>query len=66
MAGVTSLDAVKRKIKSLQDQADSAEEKAERIQKELLVERKSREQVSMICGCALQQPVDKRHVVLSL
>lgn len=47
MAGVTSLDAVKRKIKSLQDQADQAEERAEQIQKELLAERKAREQVSM-------------------
>ena len=47
MAGATSLDAVKRKIKSLQEQADDAEEKAERLQKELLQERKSRDQVSM-------------------
>lgn len=47
MAGATSLEAVKRKIKSLQDQADGAEERAERLQKELLAERKAREQVSM-------------------
>lgn len=47
MAGVTSLDAVKRKIKSLQDQADSAEDRAERLQSELLAQRKAREQVSM-------------------
>lgn len=47
MAGATSLEAVKRKIKSLQDQADGAEETAERLQKELLAERKAREQVSM-------------------
>lgn len=46
MAGVTSLDAVKRKIKSLQEQADGAEERAERLQKELLAQRKAREQVS--------------------
>lgn len=46
MAGVTSLDAVKRKIKSLQEQADGAEERAERLQKELLAHRKTREQVS--------------------
>lgn len=47
MAGATSLEAVKRKIKFLQEQADGAEEKAERLQKELLAERKAREQVSM-------------------
>lgn len=47
MAGATSLEAVKRKIKFLQEQADGAEERAERLQKELLAERKSREQVSM-------------------
>lgn len=47
MAAVTSLDAVKRRIKSLQDQADCAEERAERILKELGAERKAREQVSM-------------------
>lgn len=47
MAGVTSLDAVKRKIKSLQEQADGAEDRAERLQKELLAHRKAREQVSM-------------------
>ena len=47
MAGLTSLEAVKRKIKSLQQQADGAEEKAERLQKELGLERKSRETVSL-------------------
>lgn len=47
MAGVTSLDAVKRKIKSLQDQADGAEERAERLQQDLLAQRKARDQVSM-------------------
>lgn len=54
MAGATSLEAVKRKIKSLQDQADGAEERAERLQKQLLEERKAREQVSMFTarrGC---------------
>lgn len=50
MAGATSLEAVKRKIKSLQDQADGAEDRAERLQKQLLEERKAREQVSMLCG----------------
>lgn len=48
MAGVASLEAVKRKIKSLQGQADSAEERAERLQKELGLERKARESVSML------------------
>lgn len=52
MAGATSLEAVKRKIKSLQDQADGAEERAERLQKELLAERKTREQVSMFTARA--------------
>lgn len=47
MAGATSLEAVKRKIKFLQEQADVAEERAERLQQELLAEKKSREQVSM-------------------
>lgn len=47
MAGATSLEAVKRKIKSLQGQADGAEERAERLQKQLVEERKAREQVSM-------------------
>lgn len=47
MAGTTSLEAVKRKIKSLQEQADSAEDRAERFQKELLLEKKTKEQVSM-------------------
>lgn len=49
MAGLTSLEAVKRKIKLLQEQADSAEEKAEKLQKDLAVERKAREAVS-VCG----------------
>lgn len=63
MAGITSLDAVKRKIKSLQDQADQAEERAEQIQKELLAERKAREQVSMndLWPCATAGNIE-RHV----
>lgn len=48
MAGVSSVDAVKRKIRSLQEQADGAEERAERLQKELLEYRKAREHVSVI------------------
>lgn len=47
MTGASSLEAVKRKIKFLQDQADSAEEKSERLQRELLAERSIREKVSV-------------------
>lgn len=36
---------MKRKIKLLQEQADGAEEKAEKLQKELALERKAREAV---------------------
>lgn len=46
MAGLTSLEAVKRKIKALQEQADGAEDSAERRQKELGLERDARESVS--------------------
>lgn len=48
MAGVKSLDAVKRRIKSLQEQADCAEDKAERLQTELIAQRKAKEQVSAL------------------
>lgn len=41
----TSLEAVKRKIKLLQEQADGAEEKAEKLQRDLALERKARETV---------------------
>lgn len=47
MAGVTSLEAVKRKIRVLQEKTDAAEERAERLQKELLAHKKEREQVSI-------------------
>lgn len=47
MAGATSLEAVKRKIKFLQEQADGAEERAEALQKDLLAQRAAREQVSI-------------------
>uniref|UniRef100_A0A3B1JR68 Tropomyosin 1 n=1 Tax=Astyanax mexicanus TaxID=7994 RepID=A0A3B1JR68_ASTMX len=43
MAGLTSLEAVKRKIKLLQDQADSAEERVQKLQAELQAEKKYRE-----------------------
>lgn len=56
MAGATSLEAVKRKIKFLQEQADGAEERAERLQKELLAERKAREQVSMFTARTAAYP----------
>lgn len=46
MAGLTSLEAVKRKIKMLQEQADGAEVKVEKLQKDLAGERKAREAVS--------------------
>lgn len=55
MAGATSLEAVKRKIKFLQEQADGAEDRAERLQKELLAQRKAREQVSMFTACTADQ-----------
>lgn len=47
MAGLSSLEAVKRKIKLLQDQADGAEGRVEKLQKDLAVERKAREAVSV-------------------
>lgn len=47
MAGTTSLEAVKRKIRLLQEKIDASEEKAERLQGELLVNKKNREQVSI-------------------
>ncbi|KAF3832430.1 hypothetical protein F7725_026095 [Dissostichus mawsoni] len=43
MAGGSSLDAVKKKIKSLQDQADVAEDRAAGLQRELNQERNARE-----------------------
>lgn len=46
MAGGSSLEAVKKKIKSLQDQADAAEDRAALLQRELNQERSAREGVS--------------------
>lgn len=48
MAGVNSLDAVKRKIKVLQQQADDAEEKAEILQRQVEEEKRAREQVTNV------------------
>lgn len=46
MAGGSSLEAVKKKIKSLQEQADAAEDRASLFQRELNQERNAREAVS--------------------
>lgn len=43
--GLNSIDAVKRRIKDLQDQADDANERADRLQRDLETERKTREEV---------------------
>lgn len=46
-AGLNSIDAVKRRIKDLQEQADEANERADRLQKDLEKERKTREEVEL-------------------
>lgn len=45
MAAMSSLEAVRRKIRSLQEQADAAEERAGRLQREVDQERGLREEV---------------------
>lgn len=48
MAAVSSLEAVKKKIKSLQEQADVAEDRAASLQRELNKETRAREAVSCL------------------
>lgn len=45
--GANSIDAVKKKIRVLQEQKEEAEERAERLQKEVEKERRAREEVHM-------------------
>lgn len=52
MAAMSSLEAVRRKIRSLQEQADAAEERAGRLQREVDQERALREEVGPPFGPA--------------
>lgn len=45
MSGAQYIDSVKKKIRVLQEQAEEAVERAERLQKELEKERRAREEV---------------------
>lgn len=51
--GVNSIDAVKKKIKVLQEQAEEAEDRAEKLQREVEKEKKSREEVRVPLGFQL-------------
>lgn len=46
MSGVSSIEAVKKKIKVLQAQAEEAEERAEVLQRQLEEEKRARDEVN--------------------
>lgn len=48
MSGANHIDAVKKKIRVLQEQAEEAMERAERLQKEVEKERRAREEVRIL------------------
>lgn len=56
MAAMSSLEAVRRKIRSLQEQADTAEERAGRLQREVDQERALREEVGLPVRLSSAQP----------
>lgn len=57
MAAMSSLEAVRRKIRSLQEQADAAEERAGRLQREVDQERALREEVGPRAAQGRGQPL---------
>ena len=60
MAAMSSLEAVRRKIRSLQEQADAAEERAGRLQREVDQERALREEVGPRAAQGRGQPLPAR------